>query len=395
MDKRIKTIMVILMTIFIGFGMIIPVLPNMVDNAQAAPYHLGMMLSIYSAVSFFMSPIWGSVSDRIGRRPIIMIGVLGFSISFFLFGLSEHNLWLMYASRILGGAFSGAATACSIAYIADITNEENRTKGMGLAGMSIGLGFIFGPAFGGLLSVFGTSTPFFAASLLSLGTLLFAWFVLKESHTPDPQPPKNAKESRWKAFSGSLKYLYVLSFLVSFTLSALESTLQYFEMNKIGASSLEMGFMFAISGIAGAIIQGYVIRKKVKKGSESQAIQAGLIISGIGFLLILLSMNFWTAAFYVTIFGIGNALIRPCVTSLITQKTKVGQGVASGLLSSMDSLGRILGPLAGTVLYHYHLNLPFLFGGILLLLSVTLVFRYRSVDVQGNHKAGTTKKPIL
>lgn len=388
MDKRIITIMVILMTIFIGFGMIIPVLPNMVENAQAAPYHLGMMLSIYSAVSFFLSPFWGSISDRMGRRPIIMIGVIGFSISFFLFGISDQNLWLMYASRILGGAFSGAATACSIAYIADITSEENRTKGMGLAGMSIGLGFIFGPAFGGLLSVFGTSIPFFAASLLSLGTLVFSWFVLKESHVPDPQLTKKQKESRWKAFAGSLKYLYVLSFLVSFTLSGLESTLQYFEMSKIGASSLEMGLMFAISGVAGAVIQGYVVRKKVKKGSESTAIQAGLIISGIGFLLILLSMNFWTAAFYVTVFGIGNALIRPCVTSLVTQKTTVGQGVASGLLSSMDSLGRILGPLVGTVLYHYHLNLPFLFGGILLLLSVTLVYRYRAAESESITQGG-------
>lgn len=380
MDKRIFTVMVILVTIFIGFGMIIPVLPNMVEDAQAAPYHLGLMLSLYSAMSFFLSPVWGGLSDSIGRRPIIMIGVLGFSVSFFLFGISEQNLWMMYASRLLGGAFSGAATACCIAYIADITTEENRTKGMGLAGMSIGLGFIFGPAFGGLLSVFGVAIPFFAASLLSLGTLVFAWFVLKESHNADREARPEKRESRWKAFAGPLKHLYILSFLVSFTLAGLESSLQYFQMSKIGASSLEMGMMFAISGIAGAIIQGYVVRKKIKKGQESTAILIGLVVSGIGFLLILLSMDFWTAALYVTVFGIGNALIRPCVTSLVTQKSTVGHGVASGLISSMDSLGRILGPITGTLLYHYNMNYPFLFGGAILLLAVSLVYSYRAAD---------------
>ncbi|MEW9669738.1 MFS transporter [Ammoniphilus sp. 3BR4] len=380
MDKRIFTVMVILVTIFIGFGMIIPVLPNMVEDAQAAPYHLGLMLSLYSAMSFFLSPVWGGLSDSFGRRPIIMIGVLGFSVSFFLFGISEQNLWMMYASRLLGGAFSGAATACCIAYIADITTEDNRTKGMGLAGMSIGLGFIFGPAFGGLLSVFGMAIPFFAASLLSLGTLGFAWIVLKESHHPDKTSRPAKRESRWKAFAGPLKHLYILSFLVSFTLAGLESTLQYFQMSKIGASSLEMGLMFAISGIAGAIIQGYVVRKKIKKGKESTAILIGLVVSGIGFLLILLSMDFWTAALFVTVFGIGNALIRPCVTSLVTQKSTVGHGVASGLISSMDSLGRILGPITGTLLYHYNMNYPFLFGGAILLMAVSLVYSYRAAD---------------
>ncbi|WP_134698958.1 MFS transporter [Ammoniphilus sp. YIM 78166] len=380
MDKRMLTIMVILVTIFIGFGMIIPVLPNMIEDAQAATYHLGLMLSLYSAMSFFLSPLWGAFSDRIGRRPIIMIGVFGFSLSFFLFGISDQNLWVMYASRLLGGAFSGAATACCIAYVADITSEDNRTKGMGLAGMSIGLGFIFGPAFGGLLSVFGNELPFFAASALSLGTLIFAWFVLKESHQPKEHGQPEVRESRWKAFAGPLKHLYILSFLVSFTLAGLESTLQFFQVAKIGASAFEMGMMFAISGVAGAVIQGYVVRKKIKKGMESKAILIGLLVSGTGFILILFSVNFWTAALYVTIFGIGNALIRPCVTSLVTQKTTVGQGVASGLISSMDSLGRILGPLIGSLLFYFDITYPFLFGGAVLFMAISLVYSYRAAD---------------
>ena len=169
MNKQIGIIMLLLMTIFVGFGIIIPVLPEVVKGA-GAEYHNALLLSVYSAASFLMSPIWGGLSDRIGRRPIILIGLLGFSVSFLIFGFADGNLWVMYVSRILGGLFSGAATACAVAYVADITTAENRTKGMGMVGMSIGLGFIFGPAIGGILSRWGTYLPFFVASGLALAS---------------------------------------------------------------------------------------------------------------------------------------------------------------------------------------------------------------------------------
>ncbi len=377
MNRRLWIIAAILVNIFIGFGLVIPVMPVMVQEAGAAPFHLGMMLSLYSAVSFFVSPLWGALSDRIGRRPVIMSGLMGFSISFALFGISAENLWLMYASRVLGGFFSGAATSSAIAYIADITTDEERTKGMGLAGAAIGLGFIFGPAMGGLLSGFGYSVPFFASAVLSIITLLFARRFLTESLTAEKMASagknKDRKTSRWEAFAGALKYLYVLSFFVTFTLAGLESTLQYFEMSVIGASTEEIGIMFAVSGIVGALIQGGVVRRFVKKGMEGRTILIGLVLSGIGFLLITQSGSFWTATLYVAIFGAGNALIRPCVTSLITQKTRVSHGIASGLISSMDSLGRISGPLLGTLLYQMDIRLPFLSGAVLSFAAILLL----------------------
>ncbi|MCF6093945.1 MFS transporter [Microaerobacter geothermalis] len=381
MDKRIGIIMTILMTVFIGFGLIIPVMPEMVAVAGAAPFHLGMLLAIYSAMSFFFSPLWGGLSDKIGRRPIILVGLIGFTFSFFLFGIAADKLWLMYVSRILGGLFSGAVTSCAIAYIADITSIENRTKGMGLAGMSIGLGFIFGPAVGGMLSRFGNETPFFASSILALIIFVFAYINLKESLSDETRREKaEQKTSRWKAFAGSLKYLYLLSFVVSFTLASLEGTLQYYEAQKIGATPFEVGIMFAISGIVGAGIQGGVVRKRVKQGDESKAIFIGLIVSAIGFTLIIFSRSFWTATLFIAIFGAGNALIRPCVTSLISQKTTFGQGVATGLISSMDSLGRIGGPILGTLLYQYQMESPFVFGAVVSLLSIGFLYRFLLKD---------------
>ncbi|MDF2960860.1 MAG: tetracycline resistance efflux pump [Paenibacillus sp.] len=381
MKKQLAIIMVLLMTIFIGFGIIIPVLPDAITGSGASSFHLGMLLSVYSLASFLMSPVWGSISDRIGRRPLIMLGALGFSVSFFLFGIAGESLLLMYVSRILGGLFSGAATACAVAYVADITTEDNRTKGMGLVGMSIGLGFIFGPAVGGILSQWGYQVPFFTAAALALGTFVFALIMLPESLSEEKRRgQKQEKPSRWSAFVGSVKYLYVLSFFVSFTLAGLEATLLLFEKDKIGATSLELGIMFAVSGIVGALIQGGVVRRFIKKGDEARVIGIGLVLSAIGFILILFSSSLFTASVYLSVFAAGNALIRPCVTSLITQKTKAGQGVASGLSSSMDSLGRIAGPLLGAGIYQYSQQLPFYIGAVLSLAALYLLYRFMSVD---------------
>jgi len=388
MDKRVGVIMVMLITIFLGFGIIIPVLPELIVQSGAERFHLYVMLAVYSATSFFLSPLWGAWSDRIGRRPVLMIGVLGYSLSFLLFGLSGGNLVLMYIARILGGIFSGATTSCAVAYVADITTPENRTKSMGLVGMSIGLGFIFGPAIGGLLSSYHLAVPFYAAAALAFLNFLFAMVILKESLTPDKRQPKEApRVSRWSAFQGPLAYLFILMFVLTFTLAGLESTLQYFQIDRYEATPQDIGVIFLISGIVGALVQGGFIRRYAKPGKEPLLIRAGLVIQAIGFLLVLLSKDVWTASIYMSVFVIGNSLLRPCVTSLITQTTKAGQGVTNGLSSSMDSLGRIAGPLIAGGLFELQSALPYLIGavislGAILLLNVFLAKR-RSREAAG------------
>jgi MFS family permease len=383
MKRQMPAIMLILMTNFIGFGIVIPVLPELVS-----PFHLNMMLILYSAVSFVLSPLWGSLSDKIGRRPVLLLGLAGFAVSFFLLGIAGDSLWLMYVSRILGGAFSGAATSCAVAYVADITTEENRTKGMGLVGMSIGLGFIFGPAIGGLLAGIELSVPFFVSAALSFVTLLFAASRLPESLTPEKRAAIGKRESRWKAFTGSLKYLYMLSFFVTFTLAGVEGTLQYFEIEKFGATPRDIGIMFLVSGIVGAAVQGGVVRKYVKQGDEPKVIGIGLVFSAAGFFLLLFSSSLLNASLFLTVFSIGNNLIRPCVLSLITQKAKTGQGVATGLNSSMDSLGRIFGPLMGVTAFHLHINLPLILGGLLCLGAILLLVPFMAGEKrQANEQA--------
>ncbi|WP_219836402.1 MFS transporter [Paenibacillus sp. R14(2021)] len=382
-DKRLGIVMIMLMTTFIGFGIIIPVLPELIKEASPdkVEFHTGFMLSVYSLVAFLISPMWGGLSDRIGRRPVILIGVLGFAASFLLFGIADGSLPIMYASRVLGGLFSGAVTSVIVAYVADITPPEQRTKGMGLVGMSIGLGFTIGPGFGGLLSLVSQNTPFFAAAALSLVTFFIAVTKLPESLTPDMrQSTHERKPSRWSAFTGSVKYLYMLALIVSLSLSGLEATLQLFGMKRFDVTPLQVGFMFLICGLVGALIQGGIVRKRIRKGQEPAYMAAGLIISAVGFLLLVTAHSLLSATIYLAVFGIGNALIRPCVTSLITQNTTVGQGVASGLSSSMDSLGRIIGPLLGAFLYSLNLTLPYVSGGLLSLAALVLLLRFKMLD---------------
>jgi MFS transporter, DHA1 family, multidrug resistance protein len=314
--------------------------------------------------------------------------LLGFSASFFLFAVGQDYLWLLYVSRILGGLFSGAVMVSAVAYVADVTSVENRTKSMGLVGMSIGLGFIFGPAFGGILSKWGMSLPFFVSSALAFATFLFVLLMLSESLTPEQRRRiSGPRPSRWTAFTGSLKYLYVMTFLVSFSLAGIEATLQYYEMKKIGATPYDIGIMFLVSGIVGAIIQGGVIRRVVKPGMEARVITIGLLLSALGFFLLLLSSNLITAAIYLSVFGAGNALIRPCVTSLITLRATMGQGVATGLNSSMDSLGRITGPLIGGCLFIVQSSLPFVLSGALCLAALFMISGFMTNERQA--KANT------
>ncbi|MCM3632190.1 MFS transporter [Paenibacillus camelliae] len=384
MDKRMLVVMAILMITFIGFGIIIPVMPEIIlETASSnAEIHNGAILAIYSLVSFILSPVWGGWSDRIGRRKIIIVGLIGFSISFLMFGLVAGNLVLMYVARALGGLFSGAVTSVIVAYVADITTAETRTKGMAFVGISIGFGFMIGPAIGGMLSVISYQTPFFVAAALSLLTTLLAITILKDT---DARVSKDEpRVSRWKAFEGVSKYLYVLAFFVTFTLAFIEATLQLFGIERFDVTPGQVGLMFLYSGLAGAVIQGGVIRRYVKPGQEPKFIVAGLIISAIGFFMLLGAHSFTWATISIVVFGIGNAITRPCITSLITLKTRVSVGVASGLSNSMDSLGRIAGPLIGAFLFSFSITLPYAVAGVLSLLALLLVYYYKQADRNAN-----------
>src|SRR4051812_42520641 len=202
-----------------GFGIIIPVLPFYAEDIGASPTQLGFLMAIYSLTQLLFAPMWGRVSDRIGRKPVIMIGILGLAISFFLTGISTE-LWMLFVARILGGILSSANMPTAMAYVADITTPENRSKGMGIIGAATGLGFVFGPAIGGIFSKISLNMPFYLASGSSFITLVLVFILLKESKQNGSETVQK-RPAFWKALNGPTSILFFVQFLISLSLSGL------------------------------------------------------------------------------------------------------------------------------------------------------------------------------
>jgi MFS transporter, DHA1 family, multidrug resistance protein len=375
--RALPILFLVMFLVMIGFGIIIPVLPFYAEEMGATPTQLGLLMAVYSLMQLIFAPFWGKLSDRIGRKPIMMIGIAGLSLSFFIQAMSTE-LWMLFAARIIGGVLSSANMPTAMAYVADITTPENRGKGMGIIGAAVGLGFVFGPAIGGIFSESSMSIPFYLAGASSLITLVIIYFFLKESLQKNADNNQSNNVSRWKAFSGPASILFLLQLLISLSLSGLEATFAYFAAQKAGLGAVQLGYIFMIMGFAGALVQGGLVGRLTKKYGEGKVIQGGIIVSAIGFSLILLVGSFTTAALFLSIFGIGNGVIRPSVSSLLTKTTDSGHGSATGLLSSFDSLGRIVGPPLGGWLFSLSIGLPYISGAIISVLAFVLYQFYRS-----------------
>ncbi|SER75445.1 MFS transporter [Salipaludibacillus aurantiacus] len=352
MKKTLVMVLIIQFLVYAGFGMVIPVLPEVVAGVSGRAGHIGGVLAVYSLASFLTSPAWGHLADRHGRRRILITGLAGYSAGFFLFGLYLDSLLMMYLSRVLSGVFAGALYAAAMSTISDISDDKTRNRNLGLVGMAIGVGFIIGPASGGLLSVFGYGVPFFLAGGILLLLIPVAWTNLDDASwvKVEAEPEQKWLPSLKLPSANLLKLLLLMSFSASFLLAGLESVFQIYGIDMINMTPAEMGMLFLISGIILAGVQGGLLRK-VKTGTEYRWIILGQAASGLAFLFMALVFNLVLAAVYLILFVVGNAVIRTLSLSLITRASGERSGYASGLQFSADSMGRILGPLLFAFLY--------------------------------------------
>jgi MFS transporter, DHA1 family, multidrug resistance protein len=212
---------ILFMTMFIvmvGFGVIMPILPFYAENLGATATHLGLLFASYSVVQFFFAPIWGAMSDRVGRKPMILLGLIGFGISFIFFGMA-NSLWMLFAARILGGVLSAATLPTVMAYIADTTDAKSRGGGLGTLGAAMGMGMIFGPVLGGFLGEYSASLPFFFSGGLAFAVSIFAFFLLPESRTAEErshartQVRTNGLKDVVGALSGPMGFVLIIAFL--------------------------------------------------------------------------------------------------------------------------------------------------------------------------------------
>ncbi|MBM7700792.1 MFS transporter [Kurthia huakuii] len=373
MKKAVMLLVSVQFFVYFGFGLIIPILPEVIVKQGFHDMHVGGLLTVYALASFFTAPLWGRLSDRIGRKKLILIGLVGFSLSFLLISLFIDSLPMLYASRVIGGLFSGALYTAVTGFIGDISNDDNRNMYMGFMGMSIGLGFIFGPAIGGLLGQVSLTLPFTVSAMLIFLLLFYAAAVLKE---PEAHKKGSAQEiipkGTSKLFSYRVRYLFIFSFIVTFLLSGVESTLQLFQIDQIHITSAQLGSLFLFSGFVDFLIQGLVVRK-VKDGHEPKWLAGAQVVTAIGLAMLPFTMNLFYAGLALCVFTAGNALARTLNTSLASKESGGMYGTAAGLSYSMDNLGRILGPLFFTWLLTWQGGNTYYVSATLALLGISVL----------------------
>lgn len=393
-----RPLFVIFMTVFIdlvGFGMIIPLSPYLAQKFGADSFQVGLLMAIYSGFQFFFSPFWGRLSDRIGRRPVLLISLFGSAASHLVFGIAG-SLTVLFAARAFAGLF-GANISTAMAYIADITGEKERSKGMGLIGAAFGLGFVCGPALGGIIAIYKPEYVAFAASFICFANFAMAFFVLKESLSPEVRANLKKRGSRVASFIRAfrvpiLNSLLAISFLTAFGLSAMEASLFLYVKDVFGWSLEHASFGFAYVGIAMAFNQGFLVRRLLPKYGEPPLLLFGTLLFASALLLTGFASHVWMLGVSMTLLALGSGFVNPSVNGSVSLLSEANQqGEAMGVVQSLSALARILGPPIGGYLYAaFAPSAPFYFGGASAMLAFVLVaVQYRKLPSAA--KAGSAE----
>jgi MFS transporter, DHA1 family, tetracycline resistance protein len=379
-----------------GWGLIIPVMPTLVSELKGIPVNEAstygaLLLFAYAGTQFLFAPVLGNLSDKFGRRPVLLGSLLGFGIDYLFMAIAPTYGWL-FVGRVVAG-ITGASFTTASAYIADISTNENRAQNFGLIGAAFGLGFILGPVFGGLLAGLGTRAPFYAAAGLCLINTLYGYFVLPESLSK-----ANRRKFEWKRANpfGSLQFLkrypaiggLALSyFLIYLAAQSVMGNWNYFTIYQFGWSEKMVGLSLALVGLLVGLVQGLLIRKINPWLGNEKSIYVGLFLYTIGLALFGVATQGWMMFVFLIPYCLGG-IAGPALQSILAGHLPPNeQGELQGALTSLMSLTSILGPLIMNNLFSYfttpkapfHLpGIPFLLGALLMLISLYIAYRVLS-----------------
>lgn len=413
MPKSRSPLVIIFITIFIdlvGFGIVIPVLPLYAERYGASETTVGILLAIYSAMQFVFAPILGRLSDRVGRRPVLLVSLLGTSAGFLLMGFAPRMpfgfavlgmaptlVWL-FVARIVDGV-SGGNISTAQAYIADVTPPEERSKGMGLIGAAFGLGFIFGPAIGGLMSHISAEAPFFFASAMAAANATALYFLLPESlsqeHRHEARRRATVAEVLEHGGGWHLKAIIAAYFFATISFAMLTATYALFANHRFNFDAVHSGYMFTYVGVLGAIIQGGLLGRLVKMFGEKTLAVTGTGIFAVAMFVLPASSTVAMLILASTGVAVGNSLMTPSLNGLASKSIgPAWQGRMLGVMASVASLARIIGPVLGGTLLgldpdrtQRYGRSPYWTSGLIMLIAfgiaITLHTRERTAEKSG------------
>lgn len=404
-DKKQAALGFIFITLLIdiiGFGIIIPVLPSLIQSlihgtmSQTAKYG-GWMVFAYASTQFLCSPIMGNLSDKYGRRPVLLFSLFGFGIDYLFLAFAPSIFWLFIGRMIAG--ITGASITTAAAYIADISTPEKRAQNFGMIGAAFGLGFIIGPFLGGTLSHYGLRIPFFAAAGLSLLNWLYGYFILPESLSKE-----NRREFDWKRANplGALnqlnRYPVIAGLVMSITLiyiaaHAVQTTWSYFTIEQLKWDAKMIGYSLGVIGVCIMIVQGLIVRIAIPKLGQEKSVYVGLAFYTLGFILFAYASTTWMMFAFTAVYCLGG-IAGPSIQGLISTHVPANeQGELQGALTSLMSATSVIGPLIMTNIFAFFIKknaliyfpgAPFLLGALLTLISTVLAYRsFKSEKGQG------------
>lgn len=352
----------------IGFGIVIPILPFYAEAYGASATVLGLLLTSYAGMQFLFSPLWGKLSDRIGRKKVLLLTMAGSALGMVLLGWAP-SLAFLFLGRIVSGIF-GANISVATAYVTDVTTEENRARGMGLIGAAFGIGFILGPAIGGILSVYGYSTPIYFAALLSALNVVYAMLRLG-----DPQSEfKDSSRPTHKVLADpDIRKMCLLNFLYTMGITQLEATFAFLMMDRFHYDAKQVAYLLVLMALIMVLIQGGLIRRLAARFGEKRLLEAGALFLAAAFIAIAFSPTVALLLIPLSIASLGRGISQPSLLSLVSKfAPSQGRGGVMGAFQSSASLARVIGPVTAGTLYDLKIALPFYFAGFVLLVVLML-----------------------
>jgi DHA1 family tetracycline resistance protein-like MFS transporter len=393
------SLLVIFLTVFIdliGFGIVMPLLPLYSKQFGASGFQVGMIIASFSLMQFIFAPMWGRLSDRIGRRPVLLMSNAGSVASYAMFAIAsglegQKGLWVLLASRVFAG-IAGANISVASAYIADVSSKETRSKSMGLIGMAFGLGFIFGPSIGGLSAKYlGLSGPgWVAAGICAINFVLTA-AILKESRQPSSETavrrPKFAQMAHTLA-QPVVGFLIITYFISTFCFAAFEVTFGLLLQNTLNYDMTKITYLFTYCGVISAVIQGGLIGRLVKSFGERKLIGWSIVVIGLSMAILPFVSSLPALLFGLAVFAGASGVNRPPTFGLISNLTSANeQGGTLGVAQSAGSLARIIAPLFAATAYDFRPSAPYVICAALAFVTGLIALKRLSGSTRGEASA--------